>query len=415
MKAVGWSLAVLLVLAVGCADEGGVERVGDGSEVSGPTQLSEGPTARIVGGTSFSGLEAAGALTYDGGAHCTGTLIEPTKVVTAAHCLDGFSASRMKFVTGANIDSPNTTTQVASIKVHPSYDDYNIRNDIGIVTLVAQPNGVEPMPIVTDMDSSWVGTDLFFVGYGASNGYQQTGYGTKRAVWMGISEVNSTTFRYNDYGKNTCNGDSGGPAFYRDDEGNYYVAGVTSYGDQYCVEYGVDTRIDAFLDFIDLQVEETPVETDGCQGETWEGRCDGEVLYWCQDNSVKVFDCESADLVCGADPSGFNCIEPEEVDPCGGETYEGRCEGNVVVWCDNEEVHTQTCGSNEACTYDTSASYYACREVEEDPCQGETYEGRCSGDTVIWCENEEVKSVDCDDRGLSCGYSSSASYYGCVY
>jgi len=72
----------------------------------------------------------------------------------------------------------------------------------------------------------------------------------KRVVTIPISQVAATQFAYQAAGKNTCNGDSGGPAFATDASGNLTVAGVTSYGDQSCTQYGVDTRVDTFQSFI---------------------------------------------------------------------------------------------------------------------------------------------------------------------
>ena len=101
------------------------------------------------------------------------------------------------------------------------------------------------------MSASWVGKNLVFVGYGVSNGQTQTGSGVKRVVSIPVSQVAATQFAYQTPGRNTCNGDSGGPAFATDASGNLTVAGVTSYGDRGCTQYGVDTRVDAYRSFID--------------------------------------------------------------------------------------------------------------------------------------------------------------------
>ncbi len=376
--------------------------------------FSAGPVVRIIGGSTFSGLPAVGALTENGQAFCTGTVIGPRKVVTAAHCLDGISAGSIRFTLGANVSQPTAVLRVASVQKHPSYDAYNIRNDIGVLTL-SQDAPVEPMPVVTAMDSSWVGRDLFFVGYGVSNGYTQTGAGIKRAVWMKISRVDATTFRYDEPKKNTCSGDSGGPAFYRDAQGNFFVAGVTSYGDERCVVYGVDTRIDTYLSFLGLSQNASP-PAGGCQGETWEGRCTGTTLTWCESNQVKQVDCATYGKICGPDSTGFNCVDAP-VDPCKGETYRGRCDGQRVIWCEDQKVQSQDCAaSGMVCVLDAARDYYACRQptAPVDPCQGETYVGRCSNNTVIWCEGQQVKQTSCTARGMTCGYSAQAGYYGCL-
>ena len=404
-------MSLSLVLFAACSQETNTEQ-GD------QTDMGE-MTTRIVGGSSYDGLPAVGTLLYSGSTHCTGTLIAPRKVLTAAHCVDGFSASKMRFAIGPNAYSPQTTIQASSIEAHPGYNAYNISNDIGLVHL-AQDAPVEPMPIVTSMDSSWVGRSLFFVGYGVDNGYNQTGAGIKRAVWMAISSVDSTTFRYDDPNRNTCNGDSGGPAFTQDANGTYFVAGVTSYGDAYCTQYGVDTRVDAYLDFIDL--EDDPIQQDPCQGESWEGRCQADSVIWCENDQIYTQDCAADGKVCifAAAQGYYACVEPEPEpepeDPCLGESFDGRCDGQTVVWCENEQVHTQNCQTEgKECVFDADKSYYACREpAPVDPCNGETWAGRCENGSVIWCENDQISSIDCQAKGGDCGYNSQKGYYDCM-
>ena len=48
-----------------------------------------------------------------------------------------------------------------------------------------------------------------------------------------------------------------------------------------------------------------------------------------------------------------------------------------------------------------------------DGCDGETYMGRCDGDTVIWCENDRVYWQDCSAKSKACILDSSGAYYGC--
>ena len=335
------TFALMSVVVSGCAaqstDEGGL---GDSRQ-------------DIVGGQATSSLPAVGALTRFGSTHCTGTLVEPRKVVTAAHCLTGVSASSLKFVIGASVSSPDHVIAVSSVSYHPSYSASSLKNDIGYVTL-ASDAPVEPMGVLPSMDASWVGTELVFVGYGASNGINQTGFGTKRYVSMPIAQVLSTQFSYATSGKNTCNGDSGGPAFAQVG-GELLLAGVTSYGDPGCVDYGVDTRVDAYATFLDIEISEPG-------------------------------------------------------DPCEGETFAGRCDGNTVIWCENGAVHTQSCSGDKVCGFSESNQYYACIDAPADPCQGETFAGRCEGNTVIWCENEQVKTLECQ----SCGFDAQNGYYNCL-
>jgi len=266
-------------------------------------------------------------------------------------------------VTGENVAYPESSTRIASLHVHPNYSASELDHDIGYAILSTDAP-VAPMNILSGMDASGRGEDLFFVGYGVDDGYSQTGAGKKRAVWMAISQVEGTTFRYDDPNKNTCNGDSGGPALAHLATGEYVVAGVTSWGDWYCTEFGVDTRVDVYADFLGITPPAPPV------------------------------------------------VEPPTTptDPCNGESYQGRCDTDLVIWCENETVYQSDCASDgKTCGWSEANSYYGCVEPP-DPCNGETYEGRCDGLSVIWCEDEEVKSIDCR-RG--CGWDSSGGYYNC--
>ncbi len=48
-----------------------------------------------------------------------------------------------------------------------------------------------------------------------------------------------------------------------------------------------------------------------------------------------------------------------------------------------------------------------------DPCGGITWEGECDGDVAVWCEDDEVFERDCADDGLSCGLTDEYGYW-CV-
>lgn len=239
-------LFIVLLALAGCQPQ----------QVQGPGFETEGNDLKIVGGSGFSGLPAVGALLTDNFL-CTATLVSPTRVMTAAHCLYNQRTAGMTFLTGSNINAPQTRTRVRASVPHRRYNPVTLDNDIGYVDLVAQPRGVAPLGVVRAMNSSWIGTELLHVGFGQSNGVTETGAGTKRAVAMPILTMNSTTFRYGDSRRNTCSGDSGGPALYRTSTGAYLVAGVTSGGDEDCVSFGVDMRVDAYLDFLGLPVSTT--------------------------------------------------------------------------------------------------------------------------------------------------------------
>lgn len=113
---------------------------------------------------------------------------------------------------------------------------------------------------------------------------------------------------------------------------------------------------------------------------------------------------------------------------CGTETFKGRCSNNSVIWCDYGYFGFQTYRENcsltgKKCAYDASKGYYACQVTSGDPCQGETYKGRCAGSTLVWCENKHIYRVNCANRCSpndpyyckSCYMNWSAGYYDCMY
>ena len=53
--------------------------------------------------------------------------------------------------------------------------------------------------------------------------------------------------------------------------------------------------------------------------------------------------------------------------------------------------------------------------ITEEPCGNLNYIGRCTGDTVEWCENEVINRKDCrSSSGKTCGWSADDDYFWCV-
>jgi secreted trypsin-like serine protease len=91
------------------------------------------------------------------------------------------------------------------------------------------------------------------VGYGTSS-HQNTGSGTKRTATTTIVDYDNVVVLIGTSSRQTCHGDSGGPAL-QTLNGKETVIGVTSYGmdrssGQVCYGGGYDTRIDRYADFI---------------------------------------------------------------------------------------------------------------------------------------------------------------------
>ena len=221
---------------------------------------NEQPERRIVNGQQTSQFPSVG-IVNDG---CTGTLISPTHVLTAAHCTVGVSDSAGTFEVGGQ------TYRTSDIADHPRYNDnrFDAGYDLSVMELSRPVTGVVPSQI--NRVAPQVGTTLTLVGFG-EGGTSRNGslgdFGTKRVGETPLDEVTNLhiNWRFDSHSEsNTAPGDSGGPAFINVD-GNFLVAGVTSGGDGDAHTLGdnsFDTRVDVFANWIDSIVADTAPSPD---------------------------------------------------------------------------------------------------------------------------------------------------------
>ncbi|HET6581930.1 MAG TPA: S1 family peptidase [Nannocystaceae bacterium] len=212
---------------------------------------AEPPAPRpIVGGEpteagDFDGVVAVVA----GSGLCTGTVVAPRLVLTAAHCLAGLRQdTEIEVYFGQEI---NAADKVAATDygVHPMFcpDCKEDIYDYGYVVIASDftvPDGFL-LPITTqdEWDEAMVdGREVTLVGYGEDPEIEalNKGIGVKR-------EVTTTVRRFSDRGlefyaggmhRDSCNGDSGGPAFIRVGSGALRLAGITSRGSNPCGDGG---------------------------------------------------------------------------------------------------------------------------------------------------------------------------------
>ncbi len=235
----------------------------------------------IVGGEIENGYAAVGALVADGEFFCTGTLVRQDIVVTAAHCLEELQRpEQVQFFLGTDATNlgSGSLLPVSAFRMHPDYPR-DEDADIGIMRL-GRAAEVQPIPLnQAALANEVIGQKATFVGYGAV-GYkgESDEAGLKRSVEVTVREINPKAFRYSDPDKGTCHGDSGGPAFI-DIAGQQRLIGVTSWGDDNCEEFGVNTRTDAYIQFLRAFMEgeapaeqpEQPEQPEAGEGEGEEG------------------------------------------------------------------------------------------------------------------------------------------------
>jgi secreted trypsin-like serine protease len=179
-------------------------------------------------------------------ATCSGTLIAPLLVVTAAHCFEPSAPTGVHF--GSTPGDGGPTVAVAEVAAHPSFDAVTYANDIGVVVLAAAAPVAPTAWRSTPLEASLVGATVRIVGFGVDS---SSGDGSRQKR-TGTTTVNAEAAESFDFGADpsmTCFGDSGGPAFATID-GQEVLVGVTSTGDPACAAWGRDTRVDAYASFV---------------------------------------------------------------------------------------------------------------------------------------------------------------------
>jgi uncharacterized protein (TIGR03382 family) len=233
-------------------------------------------TQGVIGGTvSPAGLyPATGALVARVQGQqivfCTGTLISPDAVVTAAHCLIpppeiGDFSPYFTFALDANNATTADLLPSREKHYHPQYNQnseppgtISHTYDIGIVLLANPVTSVAPayLPTAAEAAALAEGMPLEITGYGLTNANDDNSAGVKYNATTTLAALGPYEIGVGTAGApQNCHGDSGGPAYIHVGSG-LRMLGIVSRGntggEDSCDRGGIDTRADAYKSWLSM-------------------------------------------------------------------------------------------------------------------------------------------------------------------
>lgn len=188
---------------------------------------------------------------------CGGTLIDNNGVLTAAHCVDGTSASTLQVTVGRTVldSTQGQVRNVSRVFIHPNWNDNTFAYDAAVLKLSSPVSGIAPIKLATSSQNflETPGRNATVAGWGNTIAQPADGPSpgssfpqrmreaqvpivsdakaeqTYDAIYGPSGYIPPIQVAAGKTGKDTCQGDSGGPMFAKA-SGTFTQIGITSWG-----------------------------------------------------------------------------------------------------------------------------------------------------------------------------------------
>ena len=237
------SAPLLAALTAGCAN---VTASGD----------EDSSTNKIIGGQAEDSYPAVVGLARNS-VYCTGALIAPRVVLTAAHCINYTDYTPPLEI---RIHSGATLTELVEVEDWLMHPEWSKGLDDGVdVALLYLSRAARATPLLLNRaeERAMIGRAAKIVGYGRTNDADINSAGLKYSVDLSVTGMRGDLYILDSADetlRSACRGDSGGPMLV---DGK--VAGVASFVDSNghglaCVDRSYYTSLPSLLDWIDLNL-----------------------------------------------------------------------------------------------------------------------------------------------------------------
>lgn len=240
---------------------------------------SDGAHASVIGGkpasiAQFPSLAYIEAGNDRNGFACTGSVVAPRVILTAAHCVEDIESGRFaapgEYAVATGVANPKQAKAenvfgVSATHVFPSFDPGAIHGDAAVLILSA-PTSAPPLALAGPADAAFYegGAPVTVAGWGLTRAENRQAPGNVRSAVMAVQKPETCQRRTRGFYKEfstpqqlcllsppanksgTCFGDSGGPAIGQRADGTPVEVGVISVVGPLCTPKApnVLTRVD---------------------------------------------------------------------------------------------------------------------------------------------------------------------------